>query len=60
MGRRNGEAIIRFASAEQKDLALRRHKHHLKQRYIEVYKATGRDFVNIAGGVLHNYQSVCY
>lgn len=33
-----------------RDLALKRHKHHIGQRYIEVYKATGKDFVNVAGG----------
>ena len=49
-GRRNGEALVRFDSREQRSLALRRHKHHLGQRYIEVYRASGKDFVNIAGG----------
>ncbi|CAF4529088.1 unnamed protein product [Rotaria sp. Silwood1] len=49
-GRRNGEALIRFASTEHRELALRRHKHHIGQRYIEVYKASGRDFLNVAGG----------
>ncbi|KAL8593028.1 hypothetical protein ACOMHN_017958 [Nucella lapillus] len=49
-GRRNGEALIRFVSEEQRDLALRRHKHHMGQRYIEVYKASGKDFINVAGG----------
>ena len=49
-GRRNGEALVRFVSVEQRELALRRHKHHIGQRYIEVYKATGRDFLNVAGG----------
>ncbi|CAF4135940.1 unnamed protein product, partial [Rotaria magnacalcarata] len=49
-GRRNGEALVRFVSAEHRELALRRHKHHIGQRYIEVYKASGRDFLNIAGG----------
>ncbi len=49
-GRRNGEALVRFATAEHRELALRRHKHHIGQRYIEVYKASGRDFLNIAGG----------
>jgi len=49
-GRRNGEALVRFINAEHRDLALRRHKHHISQRYIEVYKASGRDFLNVAGG----------
>ncbi|XP_025115002.1 epithelial splicing regulatory protein 1-like isoform X3 [Pomacea canaliculata] len=49
-GRRNGEALIRFESDEHRDLALRRHKHHIGQRYIEVYKASGKDFINVAGG----------
>uniref|UniRef100_H9KY09 Epithelial splicing regulatory protein 2 n=1 Tax=Callithrix jacchus TaxID=9483 RepID=H9KY09_CALJA len=44
-GHRNGEALIRFV-----DLALLRHKHHMGVRYIEVYKATGEEFVKIAGG----------
>lgn len=50
MGRRNGEALIRFESAEHRDMALRRHRHHIGQRYIEVYRATGEDFINVAGG----------
>ena len=49
-GRRNGEALVRFENHEQRSLALRRHKHHLGQRYIEVYRASGKDFVNIAAG----------
>jgi epithelial splicing regulatory protein 1/2 len=49
-GRRNGEALVRFATAEHRELALHRHKHHIGQRYIEVYKASGRDFLNVAGG----------
>lgn len=49
-GRRNGEALIRFENKESRDLALRKHKHHLGNRYIEVYKASGRDFLNVAGG----------
>ena len=52
-GRRNGEALIRFESKESRDLALKKHKHHLGNRYIEVYKATGKDFLNVAGG---NYE----
>ncbi|XP_048116189.1 epithelial splicing regulatory protein 1 isoform X3 [Alosa alosa] len=49
-GRRNGEALVRFESQEHRDLALQRHKHHMGNRYIEVYKATGEDFLKIAGG----------
>lgn len=49
-GRRNGEALVRFTTDKQRELALRRHKHHIGSRYIEVYKATGQEFLNIAGG----------
>uniref|UniRef100_A0A8C6XIV1 Epithelial splicing regulatory protein 2 n=1 Tax=Naja naja TaxID=35670 RepID=A0A8C6XIV1_NAJNA len=49
-GRRNGEALVRFVSSEQRDLAMERHKHHMGSRYIEVYKATGEEFLKIAGG----------
>ncbi|XP_013780783.1 epithelial splicing regulatory protein 2-like isoform X2 [Limulus polyphemus] len=49
-GRRNGEALVRFVNQEHRDMALKRHKHHIGQRYIEVYRATGEDFVNVAGG----------
>ncbi|XP_051562600.1 epithelial splicing regulatory protein 2-like isoform X1 [Myxocyprinus asiaticus] len=49
-GRRNGEALVRFINSEQRDMALDRHKHHMGSRYIEVYKATGEEFLKIAGG----------
>ncbi|CAG2103057.1 unnamed protein product [Medioppia subpectinata] len=49
-GRRNGEALVRFINQEHRDMALKRHKHHIGQRYIEVYRANGEDFVNVAGG----------
>nr|XP_002736133.1 PREDICTED: epithelial splicing regulatory protein 2-like isoform X1 [Saccoglossus kowalevskii] len=49
-GRRNGEALVRFTCTEHRDLALQRHKHHLGHRYIEVYKATGEEFLKIAAG----------
>ncbi|XP_077375981.1 epithelial splicing regulatory protein 2 isoform X2 [Festucalex cinctus] len=49
-GRRNGEALVRFINSEHRDLALERHKHHMGSRYIEVYKATGDEFLKIAGG----------
>lgn len=35
-GRRNGEAFIRFEKGEHREFALKRHKHHLGTRYIEV------------------------
>ena len=50
-GRRNGEAFVRFESEEHRNFALKRHKHHIGQRYIEVYRASGKDFLNIAGGM---------
>lgn len=50
VGRRNGEALVRFVNKEHRDLAIRKHKHHMSQRYIEVYVATGRDFIAVAGG----------
>lgn len=31
-------------------MALKRHKHHIANRYIEVYKASGEDFLSVAGG----------
>ncbi|XP_063908037.1 RNA-binding protein fusilli isoform X2 [Zophobas morio] len=49
-GRRNGEALIKFESQEHRDMALKRHKHHIGQRYIEVYRASGEDFLSVAGG----------
>ncbi|XP_017077893.1 RNA-binding protein fusilli isoform X2 [Drosophila eugracilis] len=50
LGRRNGEALIRFVSQEHRDMALKRHKNHMTTRYIEVYRASGEDFLAIAGG----------
>jgi len=49
-GRRNGEALVLFQSVVHRDLALKRHKHHIGNRYIEVYKASGEDFISVAGG----------
>ncbi|CAH2057108.1 unnamed protein product, partial [Iphiclides podalirius] len=49
-GRRNGEALVRFVSQEHRDMALKRHKHHIGPRYIEVYRASGEDFLSVAGG----------
>ncbi|CAG9538758.1 unnamed protein product [Cercopithifilaria johnstoni] len=49
-GRRNGEALVRFEDAEQRELALKRHRHFLHNRYIEVYRATGNDFLQVAAG----------
>ncbi|VDM44393.1 unnamed protein product [Toxocara canis] len=49
-GRRNGEALVRFEDSEQRELALKRHRHFLHNRYIEVYRATGEDFLQVAAG----------
>ena len=48
-GRRNGEALIYFVNAEQRELALRKHKHHIGSRYVELYPGTGKEFIQIAG-----------
>lgn len=57
-GRRNGEALIRFESQEHRDMALKRHKHHIANRYIEVYKASGEDFLSVAGGLCVFYMGI--
>jgi len=49
-GRRNGEALVRFNSEYERELALLRHKHHMGNRYIEVYKATAEEFLKVAAG----------
>jgi epithelial splicing regulatory protein 1/2 len=46
-GRRNGEALIRFENAELRELAFQRHKHHMGNRYIELYRATSEDFLAV-------------
>ena len=51
LGRRNGEAFVRFESEEHRNFALKRNKHHIGLRYIEVYRASGKDFLDIAGGM---------
>ncbi|KRX48674.1 Epithelial splicing regulatory protein 2 [Trichinella britovi] len=51
-GRRNGEALVRFENAEHRELALKRHRHFMGSRYIEVYRSTGEDFLNIAAEFL--------
>ncbi|XP_037916282.1 RNA-binding protein fusilli isoform X1 [Hermetia illucens] len=56
-GRRNGEALVRFVSQEHRDMALKRHKHHIGNRYIEVYRATGDDFLAVAGGASNEAQA---
>lgn len=50
-GRRNGEALIRFVSVEHRDLAMQRHRNHIGQRYIEIFKASVEDFRQIATSV---------
>uniref|UniRef100_A0A5S6QE93 RRM domain-containing protein n=1 Tax=Trichuris muris TaxID=70415 RepID=A0A5S6QE93_TRIMR len=49
-GRRNGEALVRFESSDHRELALKRHRHFMGNRYIEVYRATGEDFLSVAAG----------
>lgn len=56
-GRRNGEALVRFISQEHRDMALKRHRHHIGNRYIEVYRASGEDFLNVAGGASNEAQA---
>uniref|UniRef100_A0A5F8GFK0 Epithelial splicing regulatory protein 2 n=1 Tax=Monodelphis domestica TaxID=13616 RepID=A0A5F8GFK0_MONDO len=48
-----GPSLVRFVDSEQRDLSLERHKHHMGARYIEVYKASGEEFLKIAGGTSH-------
>ncbi|XP_030388413.1 RNA-binding protein fusilli isoform X4 [Scaptodrosophila lebanonensis] len=38
-------------------MALKRHKHHIGSRYIEVYRASGEDFLAIAGGASNEAQA---
>lgn len=56
-GRRNGEALVRFITQEHRDMALKRHKHHIGNRYIEVYRASGEDFLSVAGGASNEAQA---
>lgn len=49
-GRRNGEAMVKFETFEQRQLALARHKHFMAARYIEVYAASDDEFDSVAAG----------
>lgn len=49
-GRRNGEVMVHFENSENRDMALQRHKHNLGKRYVEVFKATGEEFIKVAAG----------
>jgi epithelial splicing regulatory protein 1/2 len=49
-GRRNGEAIVKFETRSHREFALQRHRQFLHNRYIEVYRATGDDFLKVAVG----------
>ncbi|XP_063692528.1 epithelial splicing regulatory protein 2-like [Bolinopsis microptera] len=53
--RRNGLAYVRFVSQEHRDMALQRHRHHLGNRYIEVFTATVQEFMSHANTALINY-----
>lgn len=50
-GKRNGEALVRFENAEQREMALQRHRKFLYNRYIEIYRAGSDDFIQMAIGV---------
>uniref|UniRef100_A0A915P328 RRM domain-containing protein n=1 Tax=Meloidogyne floridensis TaxID=298350 RepID=A0A915P328_9BILA len=52
-GRRNGECLVKFETAEYRDWALERHRCHLRQRYIELYRSSADDFVRHAIGIDH-------
>ncbi|KAI6230095.1 hypothetical protein M3Y99_01100200 [Aphelenchoides fujianensis] len=49
-GRRNGESLVCFESNAHRELALRRHRNFLHNRYIEVYRSTGEEFLRVAVG----------
>ncbi len=49
-----------FESSAHREMALKRHKHHIGNRYIEVYKATGEDFISVAGGKDSSESSCLY
>ncbi|CAK5075799.1 unnamed protein product [Meloidogyne enterolobii] len=49
-GRRNGECLVKFETPEYRDWALERHRCHLRQRYIELYRSSADDFVRHAIG----------
>uniref|UniRef100_A0A915KAM6 RRM domain-containing protein n=1 Tax=Romanomermis culicivorax TaxID=13658 RepID=A0A915KAM6_ROMCU len=58
LGRRNGEALVRFETQEQRDMALRRHRHFMGDRYIEVYRANGDDFLKIAADLFNHFKII--
>lgn len=47
-GRRSGEALVRFETVEQREMALKRHREPMGNRYIEVFRASHQDFYIIA------------
>ncbi|KAI6192757.1 hypothetical protein M3Y94_01317600 [Aphelenchoides besseyi] len=49
-GRRNGESLVCFECNAHRELALRRHRNFLHNRYIEVYRSTGEEFLRVAVG----------
>jgi hypothetical protein len=42
---------VRFINDEHRNFALRRHKHHIGNRYIEVYRASRKEWLNIVEGI---------
>lgn len=47
LGRRSGEAMVRFEDRAHRDMALKRHRHYMGARYLEIYKATAADFMAV-------------
>ncbi|CAD5206818.1 unnamed protein product [Bursaphelenchus okinawaensis] len=49
-GRRNGESLVCFECNSHRELAIRRHRKFLHNRYIEVYRSTAEEFLEVAVG----------
>ncbi len=51
-GKRTGEALVYFETDESRNLALKRHKHHIGKRYIEIFAANNSDLLIVERGKL--------
>uniref|UniRef100_A0A1I7RYA8 RRM domain-containing protein n=2 Tax=Bursaphelenchus xylophilus TaxID=6326 RepID=A0A1I7RYA8_BURXY len=49
-GRRNGESLVCFECNSHRELAIKRHRKFLHNRYIEVYRSTAEEFLEVAVG----------